>query len=165
MELVTGAGILTGVIIVAGILVGVSVILVVTLVVVPRLATKAMEPSLERRVSTTYSSEQILLKDLKALTFGLESRGVLQGRGNGALVLTANELAWFRFVPESSDFRIPRETITKVDTVTTHLGKSYGRNLLRVTFTNNGEPDSMAWYVMDLDAWTSKLDEPTKATP
>lgn len=145
MEFIIGAGILVGVIVI--------------FVVVPKLVIKAMEPSLERRISKMYSSEQIILRDLKALTFGLESRGVLQWRGNGALVLTANELCWFRFVPESSDLRIPRENITKVDTVKTHLGKTYGRDLLRVTFTNNGKPDSTAWYVMDLGAWLSKLGE------
>ena len=147
MELIIGAGILVGVIV---------------LVVVPKLVTKAMEPSLERRISKIYPAEQIILRDLMALTFGLESRGVLQGRGNGALVLTANELCWLRFVPESSDLRIPREHITKVDTVKTHLGKTYGRDLLRVTFTNNGTPDSMAWYVTDLGAWLSKLGEPAQ---
>ena len=148
MEFVIGAGILVGVIMI--------------FVVVPKLVVKVMEPSLERRISKLYSSEQIILRDLKALTFGLESRGVLQGRGNGALVLTANELCWFRFIPESSDLRIPRENITKVDTVKTHLGKTYGRDLLRVTFTNDGKPDSMAWYVMELGAWLSKLGEPAK---
>jgi hypothetical protein len=146
------------VIIGAGILVGV----VVLCVVVPKLVTKVMEPSLERRISRLYSSEQIILRDLEALTLGLESRGVLQGRGNGALVLTADELCWLRFIPERTDLRIPRENITKVDTVKTHLGKTYGRDLLRVTFTNNGEPDSMAWYVMDLGAWLSQLGDPAK---
>ena len=146
MEIIIGAGILVGVI--------------VLFIVVPKLVTQGMEPSLERRISRMYSSEQILLRDLKALTFGLESRGVRQGRGNGALVLTADELCWIRFVPETSDLRIPRENVTKVDTVKTHLGKTYGRDLLRVAFTNNGKPDSMAWYVSHLDAWLSKLSEP-----
>lgn len=146
MEFIIGAGLLVAVIVI--------------FVVVPKLVTKAMEPALERRISKMYSSDQIILRDLKALTFGLESRGVLQGRGNGALVLTADELCWFRFVLESSDLRIPREDITKVDTVKAHLGKTYGRDLLRVTFTHNGKPDSMAWYVMDLGAWLSKLGEP-----
>ena len=147
MELAIGAGILVG---------------VIAILVVPKLVIKSMEPALERRISEMYSSEQIILKDLSALTFGLESRGVLQGRGNGALVLAANELCWFRFVPESSDLRIPRENITKVDTVKTHLGKTDGRDLLRVTFTNDGKPDSMAWYVRDLGAWLSKLGEPVE---
>ena len=134
-EPIIGGSILLGVLIAAGVLVG----LVVILAVVPRLVTRAMEPSLRRRIARVYSPEQIIiLQDLKALTLGLESRGVLQGRGNGALVLTADELTWFRFVPESSDLRIPREDITKVDTVKTHLGKTYGRDLLRVTFTHDG---------------------------
>jgi hypothetical protein len=150
MEPIIGAGVLLGV---------VAIFVVAIFVVVPKLITKAMEPSLERRISKMYSPEQIILRDLKAVTFGLESRGVLQGRGNGALVLTANELCWLRFVPESSDLRIPRENITKVDTAKTHLGKTYGRDLLRVTFTNNGKPDSMAWYVTDLGRWLSKLGE------
>jgi hypothetical protein len=149
----------------SSILVGVIVIFVVIFAVVPKLVINAMEPSLERRISKTYPSEQIILRDLKALTLGLESRGVVQGRGNGALVLTADELGWFRFVPGRSDLRIPRENITKVDTVKAHLGKTYGRDLLRVTFTNNGEPDSMAWYVTDLGAWLTQLGESAKPAP
>jgi hypothetical protein len=148
MEYIIGAGILVGVIVIV--------------VVVPKLVTKAMEPSLERRISKTYSSGQIVLSDLEAVTFGLESRGVLQGRGNGALVLTANELGWFRFVPERSDLRIPRECITTVDTVKAHLGKTSGRDLLRVTFTHDGKPDSMAWSVTDLGPWLTQLGQPAQ---
>ena len=158
MELIVGGSILLGVVIAAGVLVA----LIAIFVVVPKLVLTSMEPALERRIATVYSPDQIILKDLKALTLGLESRGVLQGRGNGALVLTANELGWFRFVPERSDLRIPRESITKVDTVMTHLGKTYGRDLLRVTFMNDGKPDSMAWYVTDLGAWLTKLGEPAQ---
>ena len=152
MELITGASILVSILVTVGIF-----------VFVPKLVTRWMGPRLERRISNIYSPEQILFKDLNALTFGLESRGALQMRGNGALVLTADELGWFRFVPERTDLRIPRENITKVDTVKSHLGKTYFRDLLRVTFTNNGKPDSMAWYVPDLGAWLSQLsDHPSK---
>jgi hypothetical protein len=121
-----------------------------------------MGPSLERRIATIYAPDEVILRDLGALTFGLESRGVFQARGNGALVLTPDELGWFQLIPERNSLRIRRESITKVDTVKAHLGKTYGRDLLRVTFTNNGKPDSMAWYVMDLDAWLSKLREPAE---
>ena len=154
MGLIVGGGILVSVIVGASILIGI-------LLVVPRLVLRAMEPALQRRIPRMYPAEQIILRDLKAVTLGLESRGVLQGRGNGALVLTANELGWSRFVPQS-DLRIPRESITKVDTVTSHLGKTYGRDLLRARFTNNGQPDSMAWYVTDLGAWLWELGEPAK---
>ncbi len=148
MELVIGAGILVGI--------------VAIFVVLPILVIKAMKSSLERRISKRYSPEQIIFRDLKALTFGLQSRGGRQGRGNGALVLTADELCWLRFVPERSDLRIRREDIVRVDTVKTHLGKTYGRDLLRVTFTHNGAPDSMAWYVPDLGAWLSELGKPAQ---
>jgi len=160
MELIAGGDVLVGVIIGAGILVG----LIVIFAVVPRLVLSGMKPSLARRIGRRYSSDQIVLKDLAALTFGLESRGVLQGRGNGALVLTAKELWWSRFV-SGSDLCIPRSRITKVDTVKVHLGKTYGRDLLRVTFLNDGKPDSMAWYVTDLGVWLSKLGEPDTTAP
>jgi hypothetical protein len=143
------------------IIIGLVILIAVAIfLVVPALVIRAMAPALERRISRTYPREQIVRKDLKALTFGLQSRGVRQGRGNGALVLTADELAWFRFIPERSVLRIPRASITQVDTVKTHLGKTYGRDLLRVTFTNNGKPDAMAWYVPDLGAWLSALRSP-----
>ena len=158
MEYITGAGILTGVAVVAAIVVGI----IVLFVVVPKLVLKGMAPSLERRIARAYSPDQIVLKDLEALTFGLQSRGVFQGRGNGALVLTEDELGWFRFVPERTDLRIPRENITNVDVVKSHLGKTYRRDLLRVTFTHDGKPDSMAWYVPDLATWLSKLGESAK---
>ena len=159
MELIVGGGIAVALLIGAAVVAG----LVALFVVVPKIVTGKMAPALERRIATEYSSDQVILKDLKAATHGLESRGVLQGRGNGALVLTATELGWFRFV-QGGDVRIPRESITKVDTVKWHLGKSYGRDLLRVTFTNDGKPDTIAWYVTDLGAWLSKLGEPTSAT-
>jgi hypothetical protein len=160
MEVVVGASVLGGVMIAVLVVVGV----VAMLLVVPKLVLKRMEPALERRISAVYTPGEVVLKDLKAATLGLESRGVLQGRGNGALVLTASELGWFRFMPAGGDLRVPRESITKVDTVKSHLGKTYGRDLLRVTFTQDGRPDSMAWYVTDLNAWLATLDEPAVST-
>ena len=161
MESIVDGSILLGVLIGVGVL----ALLVVTFAVVPRLAFRTMEPSLRRRVAEAYSPDQIVLEDLKAVTLGLESRGVFQGRGNGALVLTADELTWFRFIRESTDLHIPRVSITNVDTVKSHLGKTYGRDLLRVTFTHDGKPDSMAWLVTDLGAWLARLREPTTSSP
>jgi hypothetical protein len=157
VELILGGGVALALLIGAAALVVLVALFVVIFVVVPKVVIRSMAPALERRIAAAYSPEQIILKDLAAVTLGLESRGVLQGRGNGALVLTADELTWFRFVPESTDLRIPRQHITKVDTARSHLGKSYGRDLLRVTFTNDGKPDSMAWYVPDLGTWLAKL--------
>jgi hypothetical protein len=148
MELLIGMGIL------------ISVLVLTIVVVVPPLVLRALAPSLERRIAQTYAADEIVLRDLKAVTFGRQSRGVRQGRGNGGLVLTAAELGWFRFVPEKSDLRIPRAHITRVDTVKTHLGKTYGRDLLSVTFTTDGTSDVIAWYVTDLGAWLAALGGP-----
>ena len=161
MEVLVGGGVLVGLLIAAGVV----ALVVAIFLVVPKVVMSTVEPALQRRIGAAYAPETIVLKDLKAVTLGLESRGVLQGRGNGALVLSADELCWMRFVPESADLRIPREHITKVDTVRSHLGKTYGRDLLRVTFTNDGQPDSMAWYVTDLGAWLTRLGEPRTSAP
>jgi hypothetical protein len=129
-------------------------------VVARKFVSAKMVPALERRIANVYSSDRIVLKDVGALTLGLQSRGALQARGNGALVLAADEVGWFQLVPERNSLRIPRESITTVDTVRSHLGKTYGRELLRVTFVQDGIQDSMAWYVTDLRAWLSHLGEP-----
>jgi len=128
-------------------------------VVLPAAMLKAMAPSLERRIAKLYPADSIVVQDLKALSFGLESKGAMQSRGNGALALTATELHWFQFAPEC-DLRIPRDNITRVDAVKWHLGKSVGRNLLFVAFTKDGKPDSIAWHVTHLEQWRSQLEPP-----
>lgn len=130
---------------------------VLIFVVVPALVHRASKPALERRIAEHYQPDQIVLQDFRALSLGLESRGVTQGRGNGALVLTADTLHWFQLIPESSSVKIPRDQIVEVKSVKSHLGKSIGRSLLHVTFTVDGKRDSMAWNVMDLDTWLGKL--------
>jgi hypothetical protein len=130
--------------------------------IVQTVVMKTIVPKLEARITETYKEDQILLKDAGAMSLGLTSRGVTQGRGNGALVLTANTLHWFQFVPKSSDVLISRADITEVTTTRSHLGKAIGRDLLLVKFTYNGQPDSMAWHVTDLQAWLSKLQQPAK---
>ena len=134
---------------------------VVMFVVVPALVHKAIGPALEKRIAKHHPAASIVLKDLKALSFGIESKGVTQSRGNGALVLTATDLHWFQFTPEF-DLRIPRDSITKVDAVKWHLGKSLGKEVLFVGYTIDGKPDSIAWNVMDLQAWRSQLEQPVQ---
>ncbi|MBK9051763.1 MAG: hypothetical protein IPL78_12865 [Chloroflexi bacterium] len=46
------------------------------------------------------------MKDLKANSFGLESAGVWQARGNGGLVLTGKELHFFMLIP-NKEVRVP----------------------------------------------------------
>ncbi|MEO8703622.1 MAG: hypothetical protein ABI867_26470 [Kofleriaceae bacterium] len=130
--------------------------LAVVFLVVPAIVFRVAAPKLNARVAKVYASEAIVFSDHRASNFGLESKGSTQQRGNGALVLTANELHFFQLIPKS-DFRISLGEIKKVDAVRTHLGKTVGRKLLYVSFTVEGGEDAVAFSVRDIDAWLVKL--------
>ncbi len=142
------------VLIIGGVLVMAAIFLVV-----PGLILRSMAPELQRRVAAVYQPAEVVFQDLRALSFGQQSRGVLQARGNGALVLTARELHFFQYLPDRQ-LRIPLDAITGVKTTRSHLGKTIARKLLHVSFTVDGKPDSVAWYVPDLDGWLSRLPKP-----
>lgn len=90
--------------------------------------------------------------------FGQESRGTAQVRGNGTLILTDTELYFEQLVPRR-EFHIPLSSITAVETPRSHLGKSVGRPLLKVAYRDDeGNPDSIAWYVTNLDTVQSTLE-------
>ena len=125
--------------------------------VVPKILLKKVQAKLAQRVADEVPADQILREDLLVISLGLDSRGVTQGRGNGALVLTPTELRWLQLKPPSSDVTIPRSSITAIDTKHSHLGKSYGKPLLHVSFVHDGTPDSMAWYTTDVPGWISTL--------
>ena len=100
---------------------------------------------------------EIVAIDESANCFGVESAGVWQVRGNGCLGATNDEVLFIMWFPRK-ELSIPRESITVVERARSHLGKSIGRELLRVRFTNdNGQPDSAAWYVRDLPVWEAAL--------
>jgi hypothetical protein len=134
----------------------ISLLLVVALV--GKLALRSITAPLERRIAAAYGPDEVLLSDLGANTFGVESRGVWQGRGNGALVLTAGGLHFFRFV-SGGDLLVPLGAITDVSFTRSHLGKATIHDLLKVRFTADGGPDSVAWYVADPRAWKERIEE------
>ena len=133
-------------------------------VVVPKVLLTKVQAKLELRVTEAVPADQIVRKDVLVLSFGLESRGVTQARGNGALVLTPTELRWLQLKPRSNDLTIPLGTITAVGTKGSHLGKTYGKALLHVSFTRDGTPDSMAWYTTDGPGWVAALGPATGET-
>ena len=89
--------------------------------------------------------------------FGMESRGKAQMRGNGCLVASREYVVFVMLLPRR-EFLIPRAQVTGVERVRSHLGKTTGHELLKITFTNNqGQSDSAAWLVRDLAAWENVL--------
>jgi GNAT superfamily N-acetyltransferase len=118
---------------------------------------------LRRRAARHFASVDVLRED-DANTFGVESRSAFQVRGNGTLVLTADELLFAQWVPDRL-VRIPRAQITEVTTTRSWLGKTIGRQLLLVRWTAAADGDAIALWVKDLDGWIVDLTAPGAGTP
>jgi hypothetical protein len=116
---------------------------------------------LRRRVAAgvraRLGEDRILLIDDRANSFGVESAGATQIRGNGCLAATADELVFVMWIPRR-ELRIRRERITAIERANSHLGKTVGRPLLRLRYLDEaGRPDSIALLVRDLPAWEATL--------
>lgn len=134
----------------------VTITLVVSLVA--KLVLHLMKRPLEARIAAHYGPDEILMKDLAAMSFGLESKGVWQGRGNGGLVLTADYLHFFRLV-RGADLQVPLGAITELTFTKSHLGKATIYDLLKVRFCVDGQTDSIAWYLTDPKGWKNRIAE------
>lgn len=132
--------------------------IVFVLSVVSKLVLHLMQAPLEVRIAAQYGLNEILMKDLAANSFGLESKGVWQGRGNGGLVLTKDCLHFFRFV-RGADIRVPLKAITEFSLTKSHLGKATIYDLLKVRFSADGKTDSIALYLTNPTAWKSRLED------
>jgi hypothetical protein len=135
---------------------GIVAFAAVMFIVVPAVTLRLIARSLTPRIAAAVPPDAVVLNDLRANSLGLTSLGVWQRRGNGGLVLTSDRLLFFQVVPRR-DLAIALAGITEVRTVKVHLGKSYGRKLLYVAFNGPTGPDSIAWFVRDLEAWLGAL--------
>ncbi len=82
-----------------------------------------------------------------ATSLGVESAGRRRLRGTGYLAVGRDDVVFVMAAPHRVT-RIARERITAVDTPRRHLGRSTGRPLLRVAFTDeDGAPDAVAFDV------------------
>ncbi len=110
-----------------------------------------------RSVRQLVGEGSIVAIDDRANGFGVTSAGVVQIRGNGCLAASRDELVFVMWVPKR-ELRIPRARITGIERTRWHLGKTVGRELLLVRFTNErGEEDAAAWLVRDLPLWEATL--------
>ena len=108
-------------------------------------------------VRSRLGADPILMMDDRANSFGIESAGKAQIRGNGCLAATSHQVVFVMWLPRR-EIRIDRAAITAVERATSHLGKTMFRPLLRIRFIDPaGRPDSVAWFVRDLPAWEAVL--------
>ncbi len=131
--------------------------------VLARFTLQMIRGPLQARIDAVYAPAAIVRSDLRALSLGRESVGVWQVRGNGALVLTREQLHFFMFVPQK-DLRIPISTISEISFTHGHLGKATPYKLLKVHFVADGVADSIAWYVPDPDGWQTAIETLRGAT-
>ncbi len=115
----------------------------------------------KRKSSSTiqgrYISDEIIMQSLAANFFGQTSKGKSQIRGNGALVLTKNEL-WFRMAIPHKELDIPVKSITATSIEKSHLGKTKLRPLLYVEFSLPSGIDSAAWLIEYPEDWIQAIE-------
>ncbi|MBN2586380.1 MAG: hypothetical protein JXA64_00580 [Candidatus Fermentibacteraceae bacterium] len=131
---------------------GAAVLIAALMVFIRRRLSRAME-----EVTLVYPEYSRLLTAPMANFFGLRSAGMKQVRGNGILLLTADRL-YFRMLLPRRELTIPLDAVTSAGTVGSFLGRTKGRDLLEVDFTDEGgSEDSAAWLVGDLQEWVNGI--------
>jgi hypothetical protein len=108
------------------------------------------------QIRRRFAGQTVIRQSIGANFFGLTSKGLGQIRGNGALVLTPDELYFVLFAPRR-ELIIPLADVTSVSTPRSHLGKTIGMKLLRIDFRASGGEDAVAWALRDLDEWTAEI--------
>jgi hypothetical protein len=141
------------------VMVGTIVIATLTMIAATIVFVRGALRVAQRRLDAALGGQPILIRDNMATFFGLASLGPVQLRGNGSLALTRDTLAFQPALRNKPPLMIPRASIQKVETSSSHLGKKvFGRQLLTVRFTAaTGETDEVAWLVYDLDRWLARL--------
>lgn len=108
-------------------------------------------------ISSQYDAEEIVLSDDLANCFGKKSRGALQMRGNGGLVLT-EELLHFIPLAGTPRVKVALEDVTEVKLVGSFLGKTVGRKLLAVSWKDGEGDDTAAFVVKEPEQWRSEIE-------
>ncbi|HEY7874939.1 MAG TPA: hypothetical protein VIG64_07425 [Actinomycetota bacterium] len=118
---------------------------------------KKARARIEQELRGRLGDDRVVALEDGANFFGVESKGKAQIRGNGVLAATQDEILFVMWFPRK-EIRVRRDRVTALERTRWHLGKSVGRELLRVRFTNDaGQPDSVAWWVRDLAGWERVL--------
>jgi hypothetical protein len=108
-------------------------------------------------INSKFADSDVQYKSDNVNFFGQKSKGHRQVRGNGVLILTG-EYLYFEMWRPKKILEIKIDSIQDIDIVRSFLGKSKFRDLLKVEFINlDGENDSAAWWVIDLNKWIEEI--------
>ncbi len=134
-----------------------SVLLLVIFLLLMQVLTLAWVKRKSRlAIKSRYAPNEIIMQSLTANFFGQTSKGYPQIRGNGALVLTKDEL-WFKMALPKKELTISLQSIITVSIKKSHLKKTKMRPVLYVEFDSYSGIDSAAWLVEYPEEWQEAI--------
>lgn len=122
-----------------------------------RLIFSRTNAGLQRLIFDKFDRAEIIGATTRANSFGVKSKGGAQVRGNGALVLTRDELYFVRAAPRE-EYIIPINSIRKVFMPKVFNGKSVFVPLLCVDYDTEYGEDSIAWALKHADKWKDAIE-------
>jgi len=130
---------------------------VIGLLLILRAIFSRLRRRLEEKVRGLFDPKEIIAASVRANSFGERSKGGMQVRGNGALVLTREKLWFFRALPEA-EFTIPLDAVTAVSLPKSFNHKTVFYPLLCVGYRTDHGEDAMAWAVKNPMHWKSAIE-------
>jgi len=113
----------------------------------------------EKNLREKFSDRLIFLSSAGANFAGQKSKGLMQVRGNGALLLVEDQIYFKMLVPDR-EIVIPIDMITGIRKANGFLGKTKGIPLIVVEFTNEeNRSDEAGWWVRNVDEWINSINE------
>ncbi len=113
---------------------------------------------LENHILKKFDKNDILGATTDANFFGEQSKGAKQLRGNGALILTKDQLYFARAVP-FKEYTIPLKSVSKVSLPNSFNGRSILSTLLCIQYKTGSESDAIAWAVKDPGSWKKAIEK------
>ena len=113
---------------------------------------------LRKLIANKFDKEEMLGATTRANFFGIKSKAGAQIRGNGALVLTRNDLYFLRAVPQK-EYKISISSIRNVSMPRLFNGKSALVPLLCVNYDTEYGEDSIAWALKDAKKWKEAIEK------
>lgn len=118
---------------------------------------KSVRKKLERYIQERFDKNEIIGATTRANFFGEKSKGGKQIRGNGALVLTKDQLVFIRAMP-FKEYIVPIKSIKRVSMPNSFNGKSVFSKLLCVHYVVEGVEDSIAWVIKNPEKWQESIE-------
>ncbi|NNG01525.1 MAG: hypothetical protein HKM93_19210 [Desulfobacteraceae bacterium] len=140
-----------------GLTIGISVGgAIVCLLFLLKLFFASIRKKLDVIVRDRFDEKEIIGATTRANFFGEKSKGGRQIRGNGALVLTKDDICFIRAMPEK-EYRIPLRSIKAISLPKSFNGKTVFAPLLCVQYRTEDGEDAMAWAVRGPDKWKETI--------